>query len=70
MCVNLDYFRSGRFGLGSGRTFKALSNFVIDIECEVESREGGIMGYFCTVTLYDGKDLGYVNCTCGHSICQ
>ena len=51
-----------RFGIVSGSgNFKALSNFKIEIEVEVAAPTGnGILGYICAVTLYDGKDLGYV----------
>ena len=37
--------------------FKALSNFKIDISSEVKGA-GALSGYTCTVTLFDGTDLG------------
>ena len=37
--------------------FKALSNFKIDISSEVKGA-GPLSGYTCTVTLFDGTDLG------------
>jgi hypothetical protein len=53
-----------RFGIVTNR-FKALSNFTIEIEVEVTNPSGnGVLGYICTVTLYDGKNLGYVMLTC------
>ncbi len=50
-----------RFGIMSGKQFKALSNFKLDIEVEIKNSSGsGVLGYISTITLSDGKDLGYV----------
>lgn len=49
--------QGNRFGIFRDGSFKALSNFKIDISSEV--KDGGLLsGYTCTVTLLDGTDLG------------
>ena len=50
--------RSNRFGIATGKTFRALSNFKIDIDSEVVDGNNRIMGYVSTVTLYNGECLG------------
>ena len=52
--------RSNRFGLLSGKTFRTLSNFKLDIDEEVLDMKDNILGYICTVTMYSGEVLGYV----------
>ncbi len=54
----IDVYEQGnRFGVAKDSTFKALSNFKIDINCEVRDA-GPLSGYTCTVTLFDGTELG------------
>lgn len=48
--------RGNRFGVYRESSCKALSNFKIDIRCEVK---GPLAGYVCTVVLSDGTNLGY-----------
>ena len=50
--------RSNRFGVPTGKTFRALSNFKVDIDGEVADGNNRIMGYVSTVTLYNGECLG------------
>lgn len=45
-----------RFGLVHEASFKALSNFKLDIVNEV--RAGRYSGYLCNIKLYDEDDLG------------
>lgn len=58
----VEYFidvveQGNRFGIFKDGSFKALSNFKIDISSEV--KDGGpLSGFTCTVTLFDGTDLG------------
>ena len=52
--------RSNRFGLLSGKFFRTLSNFKLDIDEEVLDTKDNILGYISTVTLYTGEVLGYV----------
>ena len=58
----VEYFidvveQGNRFGIYKENSFKALSNFKIDISSEVKGA-GPLSGYTCTVTLFDGTDLG------------
>ena len=58
----VEYFidaveQGNRFGIYKENSFKALSNFKIDISSEVNG-VGPLSGYTCTVTLFDGTDLG------------
>lgn len=60
----VDYFidvieYENRFGVRRETAFKALSNFKLDLSFEVKNA-GQLSGYACTVTLFDGKCLGYV----------
>ena len=50
--------RSNRFGVATGKTFRALSNFKIDIDGEVADENNKIVGYLSAVTLYNGEELG------------
>ena len=54
----IDVIEQGnRFGVMKDGSFKALSNFRIDINMEV--RDAGLLsGYMCNVTFYDGTELG------------
>ena len=57
----VEYFidvveQGNRFGIYKN-SFKALTNFKIDISSEVKGA-GPLSGYTCTVTLFDGTDLG------------
>ena len=61
----VDYFinifeKGNRFGVYKDSSFKALSNFKIDLTFEVKNENGPLSGYTCTVTLADGTILGYV----------
>ena len=58
----VEYFidvveQGNRFGIYKENSFKALSNFKIDISSEVKGA-CPLSGYTCTVTLFDGTDLG------------
>ena len=50
--------RGNRFGTFIGKDFHQLSNFKIDYIHEV--RAGNCSGFLCTVTLFNGRTLGYV----------
>lgn len=54
----IDVVEQGnRFGVVKDGSFKALSNFRIDINTEVRDA-GAFSGYLCTVTFYDGTEMG------------
>ena len=59
----VEYFidvveQGNRFGLfGKDGAFKALSNFKVDIDCEVKADQK-LSGFTCIVTLFDGTRLG------------
>ena len=59
----VDYFidiieQGNRFGLyGKDGAFKALSNFKVDILCEIKADQK-LSGFTCAVTLFDGTRLG------------
>ena len=54
----IDVIEQGnRFGVVKEGSFKALSNFRIDINMEV--RDAGLLsGFICSVTFYDGTEFG------------
>lgn len=57
-CATNVVERSNRFGLLSGKSFRTLSNFKLDIDEEVLDTKYNILGYISTVTLYTGEVLG------------
>lgn len=50
--------RSNRFGVMSGKTFRTLSNFKLDIDEEILDTKDNVLGYICTITLFNGEVLG------------
>lgn len=57
---HVDYFievveKGNRFGIYRDSSFRALSNFKIEIKFEVK---GPLAGYVCMVVLCDGTNLG------------
>ena len=47
--------RSNRFGLITGKTFRTLK---LDIDEEVLDTKDNVLGYICTITLYNREVLG------------
>jgi len=49
--------KGNRFGVYKDQSFRAISNFKIEILYEVKNDKGPLSGYICSVTLVDGCTL-------------